>query len=165
MRSDVRTLCVHVALGLASRPQRCLPFGPRSSTLGIKCGEPESEDGHPAESCVPCVGVHGRRKKVLRAGPQSSNSRISAPLSCGPFLTSRFLCSVFKDKTIKLWKITERDKRPEGYNLKDEEGKLKDLSTVTSLQVRRGAREIPGGGKQPMLPSLDGEDWGDLKGL
>ncbi|KFO96202.1 Serine/threonine-protein phosphatase 2A 55 kDa regulatory subunit B gamma isoform, partial [Calypte anna] len=38
------------------------------------------------------------------------------------------------DKTIKLWKITERDKRPEGYNLKDEEGKLKDLSTVTSLQ-------------------------------
>ena len=39
------------------------------------------------------------------------------------------------DKTIKLWKITERDKRPEGYNLKDEEGKLKDLSTVTSLQV------------------------------
>lgn len=41
-----------------------------------------------------------------------------------------------KDKTIKLWKITERDKRPEGYNLKDEEGKLKDLSTVTSLQVR-----------------------------
>lgn len=46
------------------------------------------------------------------------------------------LCSVFKDKTIKLWKITERDKRPEGYNLKDEEGKLKDLSTVTSLQVR-----------------------------
>ncbi|PKU37605.1 serine threonine-protein phosphatase 2a 55 kda regulatory subunit b delta isoform isoform x2 [Limosa lapponica baueri] len=39
------------------------------------------------------------------------------------------------DKTIKLWKITERDKRPEGYNLKDEEGKLKDLSTVTSLQL------------------------------
>ncbi|XP_010846102.1 PREDICTED: protein phosphatase 2, regulatory subunit B, gamma [Bison bison bison] len=41
------------------------------------------------------------------------------------------------DKTIKLWKITERDKRPEGYNLKDEEGKLKDLSTVTSLQGHR----------------------------
>ncbi|XP_024907604.1 protein phosphatase 2, regulatory subunit B, gamma [Pteropus alecto] len=51
-------------------------------------------------------------------------------------------CAVYRDvrgtslhKTIKLWKITERDKRPEGYNLKDEEGKLKDLSTVTSLQV------------------------------
>lgn len=48
----------------------------------------------------------------------------------------KLFVSSFKDKTIKLWKITERDKRPEGYNLKDEEGKLKDLSTVTSLQVR-----------------------------
>jgi len=47
----------------------------------------------------------------------------------------KLFLSSFKDKTIKLWKITERDKRPEGYNLKDEEGKLKDLSTVTSLQV------------------------------
>uniref|UniRef100_A0A8C9LD15 Serine/threonine-protein phosphatase 2A 55 kDa regulatory subunit B n=1 Tax=Pavo cristatus TaxID=9049 RepID=A0A8C9LD15_PAVCR len=47
----------------------------------------------------------------------------------------KLFVSSFKDKTIKLWKITERDKRPEGYNLKDEEGKLKDLSTVTSLQV------------------------------
>ncbi|KAL8207647.1 UNVERIFIED_CONTAM: Serine/threonine-protein phosphatase 2A 55 kDa regulatory subunit B gamma isoform [Gekko kuhli] len=49
------------------------------------------------------------------------------------------------DKTIKLWKITERDKRPEGYNLKDEEGKLKDLSTVTSLQAAQvglGTRDV-----------------------
>uniref|UniRef100_A0A3Q4HX62 Serine/threonine-protein phosphatase 2A 55 kDa regulatory subunit B n=1 Tax=Neolamprologus brichardi TaxID=32507 RepID=A0A3Q4HX62_NEOBR len=38
-------------------------------------------------------------------------------------------------KTIKLWKVSERDKRPEGYNLKDEEGRLKDISTITSLQV------------------------------
>lgn len=56
------------------------------------------------------------------------------------------ICSVFKDKTIKLWKITERDKRPEGYNLKDEEGKLKDLSTVTSLQVRHHTRRFPAAG-------------------
>lgn len=40
------------------------------------------------------------------------------------------------DKTIKLWKVSERDKRPEGYNLKDEEGRIKDISTITSLQVR-----------------------------
>lgn len=40
------------------------------------------------------------------------------------------------DKTIKLWKVSERDKRPEGYNLKDEEGRLKDVSTITSLQVQ-----------------------------
>lgn len=39
------------------------------------------------------------------------------------------------DKTIKLWKVSEQDRRPEGYNLKDEEGRLKDISTVTSLQV------------------------------
>lgn len=55
-----------------------------------------------------------------------------------------FVPSVWTDKTIKLWKITERDKRPEGYNLKDEEGKLKDLSTVTSLQVsgRKSWRQV-----------------------
>ncbi|CDQ71471.1 unnamed protein product [Oncorhynchus mykiss] len=47
---------------------------------------------------------------------------------------AHFLLST-NDKTIKLWKVSERDKRPEGYNLKDEEGRIKDLSTVTSLQV------------------------------
>lgn len=47
-----------------------------------------------------------------------------------------FFCVLFfSDKTIKLWKVSERDKRPEGYNLKDEEGRIKDISTVTSLQV------------------------------
>ncbi|GCC27350.1 hypothetical protein chiPu_0005774 [Chiloscyllium punctatum] len=47
---------------------------------------------------------------------------------------AHFLLST-NDKTIKLWKVSERDKRPEGYNLKDEEGRMKDLSTVTVLQV------------------------------
>lgn len=46
------------------------------------------------------------------------------------------------DKTIKLWKVSERDKRPEGYNLKDEEGRLKDISTITSLQVNQSALPI-----------------------
>lgn len=69
------------------------------------------------------------------------------------------LCSIFKDKTIKLWKITERDKRPEGYNLKDEEGKLKDLSTVTSLQVRCGARTVPASEEQFVLCLLHSEDF------
>lgn len=50
-----------------------------------------------------------------------------------PFSPLLLLFSV--DKTIKLWKVSERDKRPEGYNLKDEEGHIKDISTVTSLQV------------------------------
>ncbi|XP_030638416.1 serine/threonine-protein phosphatase 2A 55 kDa regulatory subunit B gamma isoform [Chanos chanos] len=47
---------------------------------------------------------------------------------------AHFLLST-NDKTVKLWKVSERDKRPEGYNLKDEEGRVKDLSTITSLQV------------------------------
>lgn len=39
------------------------------------------------------------------------------------------------DKTIKLWKISERDKRAEGYNLKDEDGRLRDPFRITSLRV------------------------------
>ncbi len=39
------------------------------------------------------------------------------------------------DKTIKLWKISERDKRPDGYNLKEEDGRYKDPTTITSLRV------------------------------
>ena len=42
---------------------------------------------------------------------------------------------LFADKTIKLWKISERDKRPEGYNLKEEDGRYKDPNTITSLRV------------------------------
>ncbi|KAB0404432.1 hypothetical protein E2I00_009562, partial [Balaenoptera physalus] len=43
-----------------------------------------------------------------------------------------FLLST-NDKTVKLWKVSERDKRPEGYNLKDEEGRLRDPATITTL--------------------------------
>uniref|UniRef100_S4RP34 Protein phosphatase 2, regulatory subunit B, beta a n=1 Tax=Petromyzon marinus TaxID=7757 RepID=S4RP34_PETMA len=39
------------------------------------------------------------------------------------------------DKTIKLWKISERDKRAEGYNLKEEDGRLRDPTTITALRV------------------------------
>lgn len=44
--------------------------------------------------------------------------------------------SSLTDKTIKLWKISERDKRPEGYNLKEEDGRYKNPNTITSLRVR-----------------------------
>lgn len=43
------------------------------------------------------------------------------------------------DKTVKLWKVSERDKRPEGYNLKDEDGRLRDPSMITVLRVSAGA--------------------------
>ena len=39
------------------------------------------------------------------------------------------------DKTIKLWKVSERDKRAEGYNLKEDSGVLRDPSSITSLRV------------------------------
>lgn len=55
--------------------------------------------------------------------------RLLAPLLLTP-------CLVFvTDKTIKLWKISERDKRPEGYNLKEEDGRYKHPNTITSLRV------------------------------
>ena len=39
------------------------------------------------------------------------------------------------DKTIKLWKVSERDKRVEGYNTKEENGQMRDPSCVTALRV------------------------------
>uniref|UniRef100_G1TUP4 Serine/threonine-protein phosphatase 2A 55 kDa regulatory subunit B n=1 Tax=Oryctolagus cuniculus TaxID=9986 RepID=G1TUP4_RABIT len=47
---------------------------------------------------------------------------------------AHFLLST-NDKTIKLWKISERDKRAEGYNLKDEDGRLRGPFRVTALRV------------------------------
>ncbi|XP_016424894.1 serine/threonine-protein phosphatase 2A 55 kDa regulatory subunit B delta isoform-like [Sinocyclocheilus rhinocerous] len=47
---------------------------------------------------------------------------------------AHFLLSA-NDKTIKLWKISERDKRAEGYNLKDEDGRLRDQFRITTLRV------------------------------
>lgn len=40
---------------------------------------------------------------------------------------------ILPDKTIKLWKVSERDKRIDGYNLKDEGGHPRDV--VSSLRV------------------------------
>ena len=39
------------------------------------------------------------------------------------------------DKTIKLWKVSERDKQAEGYNLKDDAGIQRDPTSITSLRV------------------------------
>ena len=45
------------------------------------------------------------------------------------------LFGFFADKTIKLWKVSERDKRAEGYNLKEDSGLLKDPSSINTLRV------------------------------
>jgi len=42
---------------------------------------------------------------------------------------AHFLLST-NDKTIKLWKVSERDKRAEGYNLKEDNGLLRDPSSI-----------------------------------
>lgn len=52
--------------------------------------------------------------------------------------------SSLPDKTVKLWKVSERDKRPEGYNLKDEDGRLRDPSMITTLRVSEVRPESSG---------------------
>ena len=47
---------------------------------------------------------------------------------------AHFLLST-NDKTIKLWKVSERDKRAEGYNLKEDSGLLRDPSSIRALRV------------------------------
>lgn len=47
---------------------------------------------------------------------------------------SHFLLST-NDKTIKLWKVSERDKRVEGFNTKEENGAIRDPASITSLRV------------------------------
>lgn len=47
---------------------------------------------------------------------------------------AHFLLST-NDKTIKLWKVSERDKKVEGYNTKEENGAIRDPACITSLRV------------------------------
>ncbi|XP_013142100.1 PREDICTED: serine/threonine-protein phosphatase 2A 55 kDa regulatory subunit B alpha isoform isoform X2 [Papilio polytes] len=47
---------------------------------------------------------------------------------------AHFLLST-NDKTIKLWKVSERDKRVTGYNTREEGGRLRHPSRVTQLRV------------------------------
>ena len=44
-------------------------------------------------------------------------------------------CRFVPDKTVKLWKVSERDRRPEGYNLKDDSGLMRDPTSITTLRV------------------------------
>lgn len=64
-------------------------------------------------------------------GPTQEKTPLQAFLHCN----GDVLWLPSTDKTVKLWKVSERDKRPEGYNLKDEEGRLRDPATITTLRV------------------------------
>ena len=46
-----------------------------------------------------------------------------------------FRCWWLTDKTVKLWKLSERNKRPEGLNLKDDTGVVRDPASITTLRV------------------------------
>jgi serine/threonine-protein phosphatase 2A regulatory subunit B len=39
------------------------------------------------------------------------------------------------DKTVKLWKISEKTKRAEGFNLRDDNGTIRSANTVTNLRI------------------------------
>ena len=39
------------------------------------------------------------------------------------------------DKTVKLWKIAEKTKRAEGYNLRDDNGTIRSANHVTDLRI------------------------------
>ena len=58
---------------------------------------------------------------------------LSFPVREGVVLTYSFR---FSDKTIKLWKVSERDKRAEGYNILQEDGTKRDPSSITTVRVR-----------------------------
>ncbi|CAH1396387.1 unnamed protein product [Nezara viridula] len=45
------------------------------------------------------------------------------------------IVALWKYKTIKLWKVSERDKKVEGYNTKEENGQMRDPSCITALRV------------------------------
>ncbi len=45
------------------------------------------------------------------------------------------MLSFILDKTVKLWKISEKTKRAEGYNLRDDNGIIRSADTVTNLRI------------------------------
>ncbi|CAF3326811.1 unnamed protein product, partial [Rotaria sp. Silwood2] len=38
-------------------------------------------------------------------------------------------------KTVKLWKISEKTKRAEGYNLRDDNGIIRSSNSLTNLRI------------------------------
>lgn len=52
------------------------------------------------------------------------------------FISLNSVCFLFYlDKTVKLWKISEKTKRAEGYNLRDDNGIIRSSNSVTDLRI------------------------------
>lgn len=122
-----------------------------SAWLGGSCTHPALSQGAlhsaPVQGCAPaaCCGhgnIHHRFQHVALGdtGAFSSQCGLGVSVRGQPGSSQhRALLSPPPDKTVKLWKVSERDKRPEGYNLKDEDGRLRDPSMITVLRVSVGA--------------------------
>ena len=65
--------------------------------------------------------------------------------------TSFCIFLLLADKTIKLWKVTERDRKPEGFNLKDETGILRDPASIHALVVSSPMYYKPIRDKRPLM--------------
>lgn len=92
-----------------------------------------------AAGCCPATCQIGCPTPPLPPPPASIRHLSCTAVSCDPSASQCVfpsVCVSASDKTVKLWKISERDKRPEGYNLKDEDGRIRNPSTITSLRVR-----------------------------
>lgn len=63
----------------------------------------------------------------------SKTDPVCSCLTC--FCVSTLSFHLSTDKTIKLWKVSERDKKVEGYNTKEETGQARDPSCITQLRV------------------------------
>lgn len=106
--------------------------GTKLDLLSFKCQMSNvAPDGQKQQLCVLCTQPR----------------HWSTCLSFTPFLV------FVTDKTIKLWKISERDKRPEGYNLKEEDGRYKHPNTITSLRVSVN-RHLTGCGSAVLVTPL-----------
>lgn len=91
----------------------------------------------------PFIILAGFCQATCQIAPPHPHIHLVSEIRCNEPWANCILCMcvwlcgmLITDKTVKLWKISERDKRPEGYNLKDEDGRIRDPCTITSLRVR-----------------------------
>ncbi len=46
-----------------------------------------------------------------------------------------FFSIIYSDKTVKLWKVSEKTKRAEGFNLRDDNGITRPGNNITNLRI------------------------------
>jgi serine/threonine-protein phosphatase 2A regulatory subunit B len=51
------------------------------------------------------------------------------------FIKIKLFNFLYSDKTVKLWKISEKTKRAEGFNLRDDNGTIHSTNHITNLRI------------------------------